>query len=63
MTLYKKYVVIFSMLSIFKKLNLKAMKDSLSLLIIVTIIGTIISFFAQLFSISAKNIFDFIFNN
>ena len=63
MTFYKNYVVIFSMLSMFKKLNLKAKRDSLSLLSIVAIIGTIISFVAQLFIISAKNIYDFIFNN
>ena len=51
------------MLSMFKKLNLKAMRDSLSLLVITAIVGTIISFVAQLFIISDKNIYDFIFNN
>ena len=47
----------------FKKTSIKAIKESLSLLIIAAIIGTIVSFVAQLFIISAKNIYDFIFNN
>ncbi|MDA9657551.1 chloride channel protein, partial [Alphaproteobacteria bacterium] len=46
-----------------KKTSIKAIKDSLSLLIIAAIIGTIVSFVAQLFIISAKNIYEFIFNN
>ena len=47
----------------FKKTSIKTTKDSLSLLIIAAIIGTIVSFVAQLFIISAKNIYEFIFNN
>ncbi len=47
----------------FKKNRMKAIRDSLSLLLIAAIIGTIVSFVAQLFIISAKNIFEFIFNN
>ncbi len=47
----------------FKKTSIKSIKESLSLLIIAAIIGTIVSFVAQLFIISAKNIYDFIFNN
>ena len=47
----------------FKKMNIKSIKESLSLLIIAAIIGTIVSFVAQLFIISAKNIYEFIFNN
>mgnify|MGYP001490560794 FL=1 len=47
----------------FKKTSIKAIKESLSLLIIAAIIGTIVSFVAQLFIISAKNIYYFIFNN
>ncbi len=46
-----------------KKTSIKTIKDSLSLLIIAAIIGTIVSFVAQLFIISAKNIYEFIFNN
>ena len=47
----------------FKKTSIKTIKDSLSLLIIAAFIGTIVSFVAQLFIISAKNIYEFIFNN
>ena len=47
----------------FKKTSIKAIKESLSLLIIAAIIGTIVSLVAQLFIISAKNIYEFIFNN
>ncbi len=47
----------------FNKINIKALRDSLALLIIALIVGTIVSFVAQLFIISAKNIFQFIFNN
>ena len=39
------------------------MRDSLSLLVITTIVGTIILFVAQLFIIIDENIYDFIFNN
>ncbi len=47
----------------FKKINIKAIRDSLALLIIAAVVGTIVSFVAQLFIISAKNIYNFIFNN
>ena len=47
----------------FKKISTKGISESLSLLLIAAIIGTIVSFVAQLFIISAKNIYDFIFNN
>ena len=47
----------------FKKINIKEIKESLALLVISAIVGTIVSFVAQLFIISAKNIYDFIFNN
>ena len=46
-----------------KKRSIKAIRDSLSLLLIAAVIGSIVSFVAQLFIISAKNIYDFIFNN
>ncbi|MDC0458083.1 chloride channel protein [Alphaproteobacteria bacterium] len=46
-----------------KKTNIKAIRDSLALLIIAAIVGTIVSFVAQLFIISAKNIYQFIFQN
>lgn len=45
------------------KSSVKGIRESLSLLVIAAIIGTIVSFVAQLFIISAKNIYDFIFNN
>ena len=47
----------------FKKINIKAFGESLSLLLIATIIGAIVSFVAQLFIIGAKNIYEFMFNN
>ena len=47
----------------FNKSSVKVIRESLSLLIVAAIIGTIVSFIAQLFIISAKNIYDFIFNN
>ena len=47
----------------FKKINIKAIRESLALLVIAAMVGTIVSFVAQLFIISAKNIYDFIFNN
>ncbi len=47
----------------FKELNLKAIIDSLALLVIAAIVGTIVSFVAQLFIISAQNIYKFIFFN
>ena len=43
----------------FKKVNIKAIRESLALLVIAAIVGTIVSFVAQLFIISAKNIYDF----
>ena len=46
-----------------KKTSIKTIKDSLSLLLIAAVTGSIVSFVAQLFIISAKNIYDFIFNN
>ena len=47
----------------FKRINIKEIRESLALLVIAAIVGTIVSFVAQLFIISAKNIYDFIFNN
>ena len=47
----------------FKKINIKEIRESLALLVIAAIVGTIVSFVAQLFIISAKNIYDFVFNN
>ena len=47
----------------FKKINIKAIRESLALLVIAAVVGTIVSFVAQLFIISSKNIYDFIFNN
>ena len=47
----------------FKKINIKEIRESLALLVIAAIVGTIVSFVAQLFIISAKNIYDFLFNN
>ena len=46
-----------------KKTSIIRIKESLSLLLIAAIIGTIVSFVAQLFIISAKNIYEFIFKN
>ncbi len=43
--------------------SIKAIIDNLSLLIIAAVVGTIVSFVAQLFIITAKNIYNFIFNN
>ncbi|MBR65105.1 MAG: hypothetical protein CMC58_00075 [Flavobacteriaceae bacterium] len=47
----------------FKKINIKEIRESLALLVIAVVVGTIVSFVAQLFIISAKNIYDFIFYN
>ena len=47
----------------FKKINIKEIRESLALLVIAAIVGTIVSFVAQLFIISAKNIYDFLLNN
>ena len=46
-----------------KKQSIKSMRDSLALLIIAAVIGTIVSFVAQLFIISAQNIYNFMFQN
>ncbi len=47
----------------FKEISIKAIIDNLALLFIAAVVGTIVSFVAQLFIISAKNIYDFIFYN
>ena len=47
----------------FKKINIKEIREGLALLVIAAIVGTIVSFIAQLFIISAKNIYDLLFNN
>ena len=47
----------------FKKINIKAIRDSIALLMIAAVVGTIVSFVAQIFMIGAKNIYNFIFNN
>ncbi len=47
----------------FKKINIKVVRDSIALLVIAAIVGTIVSFVAQIFIIGAKNIYSFIFNN
>ena len=47
----------------FKKISIKALSDSLALLVIAALVGIIVSFVAQLFIISAKNIYQYIFNN
>jgi len=46
-----------------KKTNIKVIIDSFVLLIIAAAVGTIVSFVAQLFMISAKNIYQFLFYN
>ena len=46
-----------------KKQSIKSIRDSLALLLIAAVIGTIVSFVAQLFIISAKNIYNFMFQN
>ena len=47
----------------FKKINIKALIDGLALLVIAALVGIIVSFVAQLFIISAQNIYNHIFNN
>ena len=47
----------------FKRINIKAVRDSIALLLIAAIVGTIVSFVAQIFIIGAKNIYSFIFYN
>ena len=38
----------------FKKINIKAIRDSIALLMIAAVVGTIVSFVAQIFMIGAK---------
>ncbi len=47
----------------FKKINIKAIRESIALLLIAAVVGTIVSFVAQLFIITAQNIYNFIFKN
>lgn len=47
----------------FAKMTLNSIKENFSLLIIAGFVGALVSIIAQLFIISAKNIYDFIFNN
>ena len=63
MTFYKIYVVFLMELKMLKKINIKVIIDSFVLLIIAAVVGTIVSFVAQLFMISAKNIYQFLFYN
>ena len=46
----------------FKKISIRAVIDSLALLVIAVLVGIIVSFVAQLFIISAQNIYQFIFS-
>ena len=46
-----------------KKKLLYSTKDNFALLILAALVGSIVSFVAQLFIISAKNIYEFIFSN
>ena len=46
-----------------KNKSVKAIRDNLALLIIAAVVGTIVSFVAQLFIISAKNIYEYLFYN
>ena len=57
-TFYKNYVVILLELVMFKKINIKAIRDSIALLMIAAVVGTIVSFVAQIFMIGAKNIYN-----
>ena len=63
MTFYKIYVVILMELEMLKKINIKVIIDSFTLLTIAAAVGTIVSFVAQLFMISVKNIYQFLFYN
>lgn len=47
----------------FTKKQINTLKHNFALLFIAGVVGTIVSIVAQLFIISAKNIYDFIFNN
>ena len=57
------YVEFLMELKMLKKTNIKVILDSFVLLIIAAAVGTIVSFVAQLFMISAKNIYQFLFYN
>ena len=57
------YVEFLMELKMLKKTNIKVIIDSFVLLIIAAAVGTIVSFVAQLFMISAKNIYQFLFYN
>ena len=57
------YVEFLMELKMLKKTNIKVILDSFVLLIIAATVGTIVSFVAQLFMISAKNIYQFLFYN
>jgi chloride channel protein, CIC family len=46
-----------------KKTNIKVITDNFALLVIAAVVGTVVSFVAQLFIISAKNIYQFLFYN
>jgi len=48
---------------VLKKKFLNSTKDNFALLILAALVGSIVSFVAQLFIISAKNIYEFIFSN
>ena len=63
MTFIKKYVVFQLEPIMFKKISTKAIKDNLALLITAALVGTIVSFVAQIFIISATNIYRFMFIN
>ena len=57
------YVEFLMELKMLKKTSIKVILDSFVLLIIAAAVGTIVSFVAQLFMISAKNIYQFLFYN
>ena len=63
MTFTKIYVVILPELKMLKKTNIKVITDNFALLVIAAVVGTVVSFVAQLFIISAKNIYQFLFYN
>ena len=63
MTFNRIYVVFLMEPKMLKKTNIKVIIDSFVLLMIAAAVGTIVSFVAQLFMISAKNIYQFLFYN
>ena len=63
MTFNRIYVVFLMEPKMLKKTNIKVIIDSFVLLMIAALVGTIVSFVAQLFMISAKNIYQFLFYN